>query len=167
MFRGVSFLELLQFRLGVWLLPRTGQCDGPVLFGGNRFWPLRDHDLKVIESFPILSQPELRNGPSCKPGFKIVRLGPDLFLRTLKVTLGTLSRRFGFARPVDRYVDKQLVAQVGPVLLEVSLEMVSIRLTCDGGSRGPPPNAAISRRDRQDPDSGRRSESAGESASPP
>ena len=122
--RAVSFLELRQFDQGVLLLPETGQGDDPVLSGGGGFRVLADHDLKVIECLLILSQTEVRHSPS-QPGIEIVRLGLELPLRTLKVSLGTLSSRLWFARPADRHVDEQLVAQVRLVLLEVSLELVS------------------------------------------
>ena len=92
---------------------------------GDGFRVLADHDLKVIECLLILSQTEVRHRPS-QPGIEIVRLGLELLLRTLKVSLGTLSGRLWFACPADRDVEEQLVAQVRLFLLEVSLELVSM-----------------------------------------
>ncbi len=62
--RGVSLLELLQFRLGVLLLAEPGEGDDPVLFSRDGFRVLPDHDLKVIECLLILSQPKVRQSPS-------------------------------------------------------------------------------------------------------
>ena len=49
-------------------------------FGRDGFRVLRDHDLKVIECFLILSQTEVRHGPG-QPGVEIVGLGLELLVR--------------------------------------------------------------------------------------
>ena len=66
----------------------------------------------------------------------------------LNVSLRTLLGRVWFACPTDRHIEEQLVAQVRLGVLEVFLELVSTRPTCDGGSWGSSPNAAIARRRR-------------------
>src|SRR5271157_5639260 len=86
-------------------------------------------------------------GSSPKPepaGIEIAGLGLEFLLRTLKGSLGALSGRLWFACPADRYIQEQLVAQGQLLLLEVFLELISMRLTCDCGSWGAPPDTAIS-----------------------
>ena len=113
----VFFLELRQFGQCVLLLAQPGEGDDPVLFGEDGFRVLPDHEPKIIECLLILAQTEVCHRPS-EPGIEIVRLRLELLLRTLKVSLGTLSDRLWSACPADRHVDEQLVAQVRLVLLE-------------------------------------------------
>jgi hypothetical protein len=57
---GVFFLKLRKFRLGVLLLAERGKGADLVLFGGNGFRVLPDHDLKIVQCFLIVSQMEMR-----------------------------------------------------------------------------------------------------------
>ena len=52
-------------------------------FAGLRLWVLPDHDLKVIECFLILPEPQFRQSAS-QPDIEIVGLGLELLVRALK-----------------------------------------------------------------------------------
>ena len=145
MLRGVFLLELLQFGQGVLLLAQPGEGDDPVLLGGDGFRVLSDHDLKIIECLLILSQTEVRHGPS-QPGIKVVGLGLELLLRISRSALARSRAGRGWLAPLTaRSRSNWSPSSAACFCSNVSLELVAIDLTRDGGFRGSSPDAAISR----------------------